>query len=107
MLLSAQRGAYLDRGGSWEWLNALNPKLSADLRNDLQQQRKDFKHFPNYWTAAEGWQLSGVVRLNARQITAMSQLTSWSLCASAAQIAREFVELQLPVQGCPGIPPGP
>jgi len=98
---------YLDRNGSRNWLDSLAPELSPRLLADLRQHENDFKHFPNYSTFFEDWELHEPIQLKAAQVAAMSQLTSWTVCASAGQIAREFAQLQLPAKGCPGIAPGP
>jgi hypothetical protein len=95
---------YLDRKGSRRWLTALNPQLSPRWREPLTGQTGDFNDFPNYRTFVENPSLAEAVQLKPAQVMALSQLTSWSLCVSAAQIARAFPELDLPLRGCEGIP---
>lgn len=95
---------YLDRQGSGRWLQAINPQLSPRWREPLTRQSGDFNDFPNYRTFVENPSLAEVVQLKPGQVMAMSQLTSWSLCVSAAQIAGAFAELDLPLHGCDRIP---
>jgi hypothetical protein len=95
---------HLDLDGSRQWLNSLSPNLSPRLIADLRHQKNDFKHFPNYATFFEDWRLHEPILLKSGQVAAMSQLTSWTVCDSAGQIASEFTQLNLPATDCPGIP---
>lgn len=94
---------YLDPEGSQGWRDALGPTLSPALRADLQARKGEFESFPNYATFFENPGIEPV-QLTPAQVTALSQMTSWTVCASAPQIAREFKALGLPLKGCQGIP---
>jgi hypothetical protein len=96
--------AYLD--ASEDWLAALGPGVPQELRLDLRLRRNAHRHFPHYHTFLENPELKDLVQYKVEQVTALSQLTGWSLCASAAQIAAAFGELNLP-PGCAGVPAQP
>jgi len=89
---------YLDAPQSWTAALGRNQMLSREERLDLQLRRGDLEAFPHFRTFFENG--AEVIDYTPRQVSALAHLTAWTLCESAADIAKQF-KLPLLQGQCP------
>lgn len=79
---------YLERAGAWLDKVAHNKNISAETCRDLVLGRGPYLNFPHYKTFFQ--EKLRIIGLETEQVNALSDLTSWSVLASATEISSKL-----------------
>lgn len=92
---------YLDAPDKW-FEQIKNSNLLPETMVELYYGTGEFEHFPHYWTFVQGaGEMPGtIINLSQKQANALAELTSWTVCEGANEMARSFNLPELSDKSC-------